>query len=106
MKLYHRTTRANAVAILREGFRDGEGRYGTDQLFRGVWLSDVPLDANDFGGRHEDTVLAVELNCDESRLAEYEWVEEGEGKGYREWFILAALLAPLIARVEVEEAAR
>jgi hypothetical protein len=50
MKLYHTTTGANAEAILREGFRDGEGRYGTDRLFRGVWLSDVPLDVNDFGG--------------------------------------------------------
>ncbi len=38
---FHRTTAACAAAILREGFRDGRGRYLTDQEWSGVWLSAI-----------------------------------------------------------------
>lgn len=48
MRLYHRTY--EALSILTEGFRDGEGHYGTNTILRGVWLSDIPLDANDRRG--------------------------------------------------------
>jgi hypothetical protein len=47
--LYHYTSAENAEQILREGFRDGEGYYLTEQLWRGVWLSDTPLDGNETG---------------------------------------------------------
>ena len=43
MILYHRTTAANAEQILRDGFRDCVGFYGTTREHSGVWLSDVPL---------------------------------------------------------------
>jgi hypothetical protein len=66
MRLYHRTTRAAADAILARGFVDHEGHYGlTDDagqpvVLRGVWLSDVPLDANE--GTRGDTLLLVKLS--------------------------------------------
>ncbi|WP_337144947.1 hypothetical protein [Mesorhizobium sp. Cs1299R1N3] len=60
--LFHATSSKRAYAILRDGFRDGQGHYMTDISLRGVWLSDRPLDAN--GGvvlAEETTILAVEL---------------------------------------------
>ena len=88
MILYHRTSTEAATAILREGFRDATGRYMTDRLHSGVWLSAVPLDLNSGGGG--DAVLRISLNLSEKRLAEYEWVEEG--KEYREWLIPSELV--------------
>ena len=55
MLLYHRTNAADD--ILRDGFRDGEGRYMTDVILRGVWLSAVPLDIHEGAGG--DHVLEV-----------------------------------------------
>jgi len=54
----------------------------------GVWLSNVPLDANEsvFG----DTLLLVELDLSELEMSQYEWVEKE--KPYREWLVPAALL--------------
>jgi hypothetical protein len=89
--LYHRTTAAAAQQIVREGFRDAEGYYLTDRLWRGVWLSDVPLDSSDFGGPPDaTTLLRVTVDLDEEALSEWEWVEEG--KPYREWLAPAALV--------------
>jgi hypothetical protein len=45
MYLYHRTDRAEI--ILRNGFKDGKGRYLTSELHRGVWFSNMPLDINE-----------------------------------------------------------
>jgi hypothetical protein len=56
-RLFHVTTANAAIAILREGFRDGSGGYGTAEKFSGVWLSDSPLDVNE--GAEGDTVLVV-----------------------------------------------
>ena len=81
MKVYHRTKAADA--ILAEGFRDGEGHYLTSNLYRGVWLSNVPLDENE--GAWGDTLLSLDIP--ESVIAEYEWVEEG--KPYREFLVPA-----------------
>ena len=64
--LYHRTQAAEQ--ILSGGFRDGEGTYLTEQVWRGVWLSDQPLDANE--GAYGDTVLCVDIP--EEIVAEYE----------------------------------
>jgi hypothetical protein len=47
--LYHRTQPERADAILREGFKDVTGSYGTANEYTGVWFSDVPLDAGDIG---------------------------------------------------------
>jgi hypothetical protein len=47
MLLWHRTTPAPPEEIVQAGFRDGRGRYSTDQEHEGVWLSDRPLDENE-----------------------------------------------------------
>jgi len=88
MKFFHRANAKDADAILRSGFRDGAGYYMTPHRYSGVWLSDVPLDANE--GAFGDTLLAVELKLTEDQLRKFEWFEEG--KGYREWLIPAALI--------------
>jgi hypothetical protein len=98
-RLYHRTERDAALAILREGFRDGEGTYMTNQLWRGVWLSNEPLDGNE--GARGDHLLEVRLSAEESDIADYEWIEEG--KGYREWLIPSEILRPLIVSIRLVE---
>ena len=85
MKLYHVTTRDRARTILREGFRDNEGSYGTDRQWSGVWLSDRPLDCNE--GVSGNTILAVSFDCEPDDLSDYERVQEG--LPYREWLIPA-----------------
>jgi hypothetical protein len=59
----------------------------TDDKFKGVWLSDRPLDLNE--GAPGDTTLQVSFppNTD---LDRFEWVEEG--KGFREWLVPADLI--------------
>jgi hypothetical protein len=97
MRLYHRTTRARAEAIVSAGFVDTAGWYGlvdesTGERVRqcGVWLSDVPVDAHE--GAEGDTVLRVSLALTDHELAMYELVEAPNAKGYREWCIPAALV--------------
>ena len=84
---YHRTSAAKK--ILEEGFRDREATYGVigaNRTFRGVWLSDRPLDAADcIDG---DTLLKIEIP--ETLLVDYEWIEDG--KHYREWLIPAEVV--------------
>jgi hypothetical protein len=81
MKLYHNTFASEE--ILSEGFKDGEGRYLTTETFRGVFLSNTPLDINE--GADGDTLLSIEIP--EEVIAEFEWIEDG--KPYREWCIPA-----------------
>lgn len=84
MNLYQRTNAAEA--ILSGGFRDGEGRYMTDQTWRGVWLSDRPLDANEGAwGRY-----LLEIVIPEEIVAPFEWVDD-EGT-YREFLIPAEIV--------------
>jgi hypothetical protein len=83
MRVYHRTYHASA--IMEEGFRDAECCYLTDQLWRGVWVSDRPLDERQ--GADGDRVLV--LTIPEQALLPYEWVEP---KGYREFLVPASLL--------------
>jgi hypothetical protein len=77
-----------ARLIISSGFKNGRGTYGTGRLFRGVFLSDRPLDANE--GANGDALLNVTLDLPESALAKCEWVEEG--KGYREWCVPARVV--------------
>ena len=84
MKVFHRTPAADAIRS--DGFRDGEGTYGTAQLFRGVWLSDEPLDIGQ--GASGDTLLTLEIP--ESSLRKYEWVEDE--KTYREFLVPAEIV--------------
>jgi hypothetical protein len=65
LRVFHRTSHADA--IMRYGFRDGEGSYGTSQMRRGVWVSDSPLDVNE--GAVGDDVLA---EIREALFIEYE----------------------------------
>lgn len=88
IRLFHRTTGENAAQILAEGFRDAEDYYMVDHLYRGVWLSDRPLDAN--GGARGDVLLEVLLRKAEAEIDLWEWKEEG--KPYREWLIPADLV--------------
>ena len=47
MILWHRTGKAAAESIFRNGFQDGRGTYMTGREHSGVWLSDQPLDSNE-----------------------------------------------------------
>jgi hypothetical protein len=104
MPIYYHTTDA-AEAILREGFRDGEGCYMFVGLtLRRVFLADRPADVND--GAKGDQVLAVDLVVD---LDEYELICEGAPEGVmREWCVPASLLnahgtVRLLTEDEVDE---
>jgi hypothetical protein len=100
--LYHYTSAAQVEAIVREGFRDGEGTYGTGQSWRGVWLADRPLDVNETARSYRPPAwVRVTLDLPATALDGYEWVSE-EGT-YREWLIPAALLNAQ-ARVEPYDA--
>jgi hypothetical protein len=73
MLVYHRTHYAEA--IMREGFLDREGLYGTAEVSRGVWVSAEPLDEDE--GATGDAV--VQLDVPEALFIRYEWIEEGKG---------------------------
>jgi len=75
-----------ANTILKEGFKDGSGSYGTGLVFSGVWFSNYPLDINE--GAKGDTLLSVDIP--EFKVLQYEWQEEG--KTYREFLIPASLV--------------
>ena len=89
MRLYHRTSKRAAHAILVQGFRDAWGYYLTDYLWHGVWLSDVPLDEYE-GTERGDTLLAVDLDVPEADLAQYAWVDFG--KPYRTFLLPAEVI--------------
>src|SRR5437660_9450920 len=86
MQCYHRTTQEKARSILENGFLDGEGKFLTDRIWRGVWVSNRPLDSNE--GAEGDVLL--EIRIPESEVTPFEWVEEG--KPYREFLVPARIL--------------
>ena len=108
MKLFHVTGNKNAEAILKEGFkegfrgirpgvRDGTGTYLTDREWSGVWISDKP-----FNDAHlSDGIALFAIEIPEEDISEFEWVEEG--KPYREWLVLAALLDSYGAPVVIDD---
>ena len=83
-QVFHTTYASKS--ILAQGFRDGEGHYLTDRRWRGVWLSDRPLDINE--GAKGDTTLALDIPI--HVFVEFEWMEEG--KPYRESLIPATIV--------------
>jgi hypothetical protein len=95
MRLFHRT--AWGPQILKGGFRDARGKYGTDQVFTGVWLSDVPMTVSD--SVEGDGLLAVEMP--EHVVAEFEWIEAG--KGFREFLVPADVVNRYPVRVVDED---
>src|SRR5262245_3454713 len=78
MTLFHRTTAVRAASIARDGFRDGRGSYGFDDLeLIGVWFSNRPLDSNE--GARGDVVFTIDVPL--ARIKRYEVREKG--KPYR-----------------------
>ena len=73
MRIFHRTKRATAVVIMKEGFRDNEEKYVSDFAWRGVWVCDRPSHPTDVSG---DTLLTLEIPP--QIFAEYEWLQESE----------------------------
>ena len=98
MRLYHRTSRSAAHAIIAQGFRDAWGYYLTDRLWYGVWLSEVPHDTDEGAGG--DVLLTVTIYLHDDDLAEYAWVEFN--KPHRK-FLLPADLINRWAKVQVVE---
>ncbi len=84
MKLYHRTD--HAKEILAEGFRDGRGKYMTDQEWEGVWLSEVPLNCNE--GASGNTLMSIDIP--DEIIKDCEWSEED--KTYREFLVPAEIV--------------
>ena len=82
LRLFHATTEAAAVGILKSGFRDRTQRIDRLELI-GVWLSDVPLDQNE--GAKGTVLLAclLAISLPLESLAQCELIEEG--KPYREF---------------------
>lgn len=89
-KLYHVTTPEAALNILAHGFRDAEGSYMMAGWFKGVWVSNVPLDFNE--GCKGDVVLRLSSSRSDlsKQLRHYEVIEEG--KPYREWIVSTRFL--------------
>ncbi len=83
---YHRTTQENAWSILKNGFRDCVGKFLTDRIWKGVWVSNRPLDSNE--GAEGDALL--EIRIPESEVTPFEWAEEE--KPYREFLVPARVL--------------
>jgi hypothetical protein len=97
MKLYHRTTRANADLILREGFRNEKERYTSDFGDGGVWFSDVPKEACECDP--DEAVVSVDLDFSSKYLSTFEWGDDETA--YREWLIPAALVNSKVTRTRV-----
>jgi hypothetical protein len=87
VRLYHRTTPANAVLILRDGFLDRDDRYTSDFDDRGVWFSDQARQDMDLGSG--GSVMSIDLALSRRDLAAFEWTEDETS--YREWLIQRAL---------------
>ena len=84
MLVYHRTQCAQAV--FRDGFQDATGPRVTIGEWRGVWVTDRPLDINE--GAAGDALLGLVIP--DAVFAAYERVENG--KPYREALIPASEL--------------
>ena len=91
MRYYYRTSLANAEKIVSDGFVDAEGIAQSGAVFRGVWITDRPVDAGEsmsFG----DSLVAVDVDdpnhC--ARIDIFEWAEETVS--FRRWLVPAKLL--------------
>lgn len=114
MKLFHRTT--GAEAILRSGFRDSP-RYMVDRAASGVWLSYRPLDVGDGADAREysgvwlsDVPLAssdetgsddVVVDVPETDVKAFEWAAEEQT--CRGFFVPAAVLNRYPVRLPTDE---
>ena len=71
---YHRTSAERAARIIKEGFKDAAGTYGTDRIHHGVLLFDQPVHESD--GQAGDTLLVVEMPRE--LIEAYEWPTAGQ----------------------------
>ena len=97
MRFFHIASNKNAEAILKEGFRDGTNFYLTDREWSGVWIFDKPFDES----YQDDTNTLLGIEIPEEYISDLEWPEEG--KPYREWLVLAALLNSYGAPVVIDD---
>lgn len=81
---FHRTWRAQADQILREGFKDLSETYQTDSIWKGTWFCNEPTGAPEGLG---DVVLEVMIP--EEVAEKYFWSEDQK---YREYLIPAEVL--------------
>jgi hypothetical protein len=91
MRYYYRTSSASAEKIVSDGFVDAEGIAQSGDVFRGVWITDRPVEAGEsmsFG----DSLVAVDVDdpphC--ARIDVFEWDEETAS--FRRWLVPAKLL--------------
>jgi hypothetical protein len=98
MELYHRTTIAEARAVMERGFRDQKWGFDVTGLeeegrlkLRGVWLSDRVLEEGN--GPPGDAVLQVTVGGDPELLRPFE--VPGVLPGARLWVVPAAVLNPV-----------
>jgi hypothetical protein len=71
MRIFHRTVSATVAVIVSEGFKDNEEKYLSDFAWRGVWVSDRPVQTESEPG---NAVLTLEIPAEV--FAEYEWLQE------------------------------
>jgi hypothetical protein len=71
MRIFHCTVSAAAAIIVTEGFKDNEEKYLSDFAWRGVWVSDRPLDICSEPG---NAVLTLDIPAE--LFAEYEFLQE------------------------------
>jgi hypothetical protein len=91
MNLYHRTFAA--AAIIRDGFRDGEGPRG---VRRGVWVYDEALDEQQ--GALGNVALVIS-GVPEAAVADFEWRHPDQARSFREFLVPADVLNrfPIVA---------
>ena len=91
MRYYHRTSSANAEKIVSDGFVDAEGIAVSGDVFRGVWVTDRPVEGS-AGMSLGDSLVAVDVDdprhC--ARIDVFEWDEATAS--FRRWLVPAKLL--------------
>jgi hypothetical protein len=74
MRNYYRTSSANAEKIVSGGFVDAEGIAESGDVFRGVWITDRPVEGAD-GMSFGDPLVAMDVDdprhC--ARIDVFEW---------------------------------
>ena len=68
MRLFHIASKANAEAILKDGFRDASKQYLSDQEWAGVCVSDAPF-------WQDDGMTLFALEVPDDAISAFEWVE-------------------------------
>jgi hypothetical protein len=77
VRYFHRTSHEAAALIDAGGFADAEGRFGTSQSWRGVWISDEVLDEHE---GIDPSRMASRLRDRRARGRDrpWEWAEAGK----------------------------